>query len=112
VYETGACLYFTVVCAQAEDPVAQWRAAKAAVNTAIGDAGGTISHHHAVGFDHQSGYLREVGPLAIKALRAVKRTFDPERILNPGVLLGSATAGGFRDPAGFGMPGESEATVE
>jgi alkyldihydroxyacetonephosphate synthase len=96
VYETGASLYFTVVCAQAEDPVAQWWAAKTAANAAIGDTGGTISHHHAVGFDHQPGYRREVGPLAIEALRAVKRTFDPAGILNPGVLLGSATP----DPTG------------
>ncbi|MGH3713814.1 MAG: FAD-binding oxidoreductase [Micromonosporaceae bacterium] len=88
VYETGASLYFTVVCAQADDPVAQWRAAKQAANTAIGDAGGTITHHHAVGVDHQPGYAREVGPLAIEALRAVKRTFDPDGICNPGVLVG------------------------
>lgn len=88
VYETGASLYFTVVCAQAPDPVAQWRAAKAAANQAIGDAGATITHHHAVGIDHREGYAREVGPLAIEALRAVKRTLDPEGICNPGVLVG------------------------
>jgi alkyldihydroxyacetonephosphate synthase len=109
VYETGASLYFTVVCAQAEDPVTQWRTAKSAVNAAIGDAGGTISHHHAVGLDHQPGYLREVGPLAIEALRAVKHTFDPEGILNPGVLLGPANTGRLRAPAGDRTPGESEA---
>ncbi|HEX2418206.1 MAG TPA: FAD-linked oxidase C-terminal domain-containing protein, partial [Micromonosporaceae bacterium] len=98
VYENGASLYFTVVCAQAEDPVAQWRAAKAAANAAINDAGGTITHHHAVGFDHQPGYLREVGPLAIEVLHAVKRIFDPVGILNPGVLLGSV----HRDVTGRG----------
>ena len=88
VYSTGASLYFTVVCAQAPDPVAQWGAAKAAANQAIGDAGATITHHHAVGADHQPGYAREVGPLALEALRAVKRVFDPEGICNPGVLIG------------------------
>jgi alkyldihydroxyacetonephosphate synthase len=87
VYETGASLYFTVVCAQAVDPVGQWRAAKQAANTAIGAAGGTISHHHGVGTDHREAYVDEIGPLAIEALSAVKRTLDPDGILNPGVLL-------------------------
>jgi len=112
VYETGASLYFTVVCAQAEDPVAQWRAAKAAVNSAISEAGGTISHHHAVGLDHQPGYLREVGPLAVEVLRAVKQTLDPDGILNPGVLLGPAHTGRLRAPAGDRTPDESEATTQ
>jgi alkyldihydroxyacetonephosphate synthase len=89
VYETGASLYFTVVCAQAADPVAQWRIAKTAANTAIGSAGGTITHHHGVGTDHRDAYLAEIGPLAAAALRAVKQTLDPTGILNPGILLPS-----------------------
>jgi alkyldihydroxyacetonephosphate synthase len=71
----------------AEDPVAQWRAAKTAANEAILDAGGAITHHHGVGADHREPYAREVGPLAIEMLRAVKRTLDPAGILNPGILL-------------------------
>jgi alkyldihydroxyacetonephosphate synthase len=92
VYETGASLYFTVVCAQAHDPVAQWQRAKQAAGEAIGAAGGTISHHHGVGTDHSAGFAREVGPLAVEALRAVKRTLDPTGILNPGILLGPSAA--------------------
>jgi len=87
VYETGASLYFTVVCAQTDDPVDQWRAAKSAANAAISSAGGTITHHHAVGTDHRGAYTAEVGPLAIESLRAVKQTLDPTAILNPGILL-------------------------
>ena len=87
VYETGASLYFTVVCAQAGDPVAQWRTAKAAANAAIAGAGGTISHHHGVGTDHRDAYAAEVGPLALEALRSVKHTLDPTGILNPGILF-------------------------
>ncbi|GAA0515485.1 alkyldihydroxyacetonephosphate synthase [Saccharopolyspora erythraea NRRL 2338] len=87
VYETGASLYFTVVCAQAEDPVSQWREAKRAANEAIRAAGATISHHHGVGTDHRDTYAQEIGPLAVEALRAVKSTFDPAGILNPGVLI-------------------------
>jgi alkyldihydroxyacetonephosphate synthase len=87
VYPAGASLYFTVACAQAEDPVAQWRAAKEAAGEAILAAGGSISHHHGIGRDHRSFYEREVGPLAIDALRAVKERLDPAGILNPGILL-------------------------
>ena len=48
VYPAGASLYFTVVAALTADPVAQWGRAKDAASRAIGDAGGTITHHHAV----------------------------------------------------------------
>ena len=49
VYRSGASLYFTVGCAQLDDPLAQWRAAKAATSDAILAAGGSITHHHGVG---------------------------------------------------------------
>ncbi|GII83435.1 alkyldihydroxyacetonephosphate synthase [Sphaerisporangium siamense] len=87
VYATGASLYFTVVTAQAADPLAQWAAAKRAVNEAIGVTGGTISHHHGVGRDHRDAYAAEIGALGVEILRAVKERLDPEGILNPGVLI-------------------------
>jgi alkyldihydroxyacetonephosphate synthase len=87
VYPAGASLYFTVACAQTDDPVAQWRAAKAAASDAILEAGGSITHHHAVGTDHRDWYARELGELAIDTLRAVKATLDPAGIMNPGVLI-------------------------
>jgi alkyldihydroxyacetonephosphate synthase len=87
VYETGASLYFTVACAQTDDPVGQWHQAKQAANTAIRAAGAAITHHHGVGTDHRATYAEEVGPLAIEALQAVKAVLDPAGILNPGVLL-------------------------
>jgi alkyldihydroxyacetonephosphate synthase len=87
VYASGASLYFTVACAQLEDPVAQWRAASAAASDAILDAGGTITHHHGVGVDHRVWYEREIGALGVRALRAVKAVLDPAGVLNPGVLI-------------------------
>jgi alkyldihydroxyacetonephosphate synthase len=88
VYETGASLYFTVLCAQADDPIAQWRPAKAAASAAIRAAGATITHHHGVGTDHRADYHDEIGPIALDMLRAVKASVDPAGILNPGVLVG------------------------
>jgi alkyldihydroxyacetonephosphate synthase len=87
VYETGASLYFTVICAQTDDPVEQWRTAKAAASEAIAATGGTITHHHGVGTDHRDAYAAEIGPLAVEALRAVKKVLDPDGVLNPGILL-------------------------
>jgi alkyldihydroxyacetonephosphate synthase len=87
VYRSGASLYFTVAAAQLDDPVSQWDRAKAAASDAIVGAGGSISHHHGVGVDHREHYSREIGPLALEALRAVKATLDPAGILNPGVLI-------------------------
>ena len=87
VYETGASLYFTVLCAQADDPIAQWHKAKLAANAAIRAAGAAITHHHGVGTDHRDTYHEEIGPLAVDALRAVKTALDPAGILNPGVLI-------------------------
>lgn len=87
VYPAGASLYFTVVCAQDADPVAQWGRAKDAANEAIIAAGGTISHHHGVGTDHRDRLAAEVGPLGVAVLRAVKERLDPAGVLNPGVLI-------------------------
>jgi alkyldihydroxyacetonephosphate synthase len=87
VYPAGASLYFTVVCAQHADPVAQWNRAKSAANEAIAAAGGTISHHHGVGTDHRDRLAAEVGPLGVAVLRAVKERLDPAGVLNPGVLI-------------------------
>ncbi|MFI9101790.1 FAD-binding oxidoreductase [Streptomyces fildesensis] len=87
VYETGASLYFTVVSAQGEDPVAHWAPAKRAANDAILAAGGTITHHHGVGTDHRDWYAQEISPLGMDVLQAVKAALDPAGILNPGILL-------------------------
>ena len=66
LYPTGASLYFTVLGApDAADPAAQWRAAKAAATDAIVAAGGTITHHHAVGRDHAPWMRAEVGELGV-----------------------------------------------
>ncbi|WP_460819947.1 FAD-binding oxidoreductase [Nocardioides korecus] len=87
VYETGCSLYFTVAAPQGDDPVTQWLQAKAAANEAILGAGATITHHHAVGTDHRDWFARQVGPVGVTVLRAVKAALDPAGILNPGVLV-------------------------
>jgi alkyldihydroxyacetonephosphate synthase len=87
VYETGASLYFTVAARQRDDALGQWAAAKRAATRAMVAAGGTITHHHAVGRDHRPWLADEVGPVGVEVLRAVKQRLDPHGVLNPGILV-------------------------
>ncbi|HEX5822164.1 MAG TPA: FAD-binding oxidoreductase, partial [Solirubrobacterales bacterium] len=59
VYSDGPAPYYTVLApARRGDEVAQWDEIKAAVSETLIDAGGTITHHHAVGRDHRPWYDR------------------------------------------------------
>ena len=87
VYDAGASLYFTVVAGQTNNPARQWWQAKEAACKAIVAAGGTISHHHAVGTDHRPYLESEIGQLGVKILAAVKNTLDPAGIMNPQKLV-------------------------
>jgi alkyldihydroxyacetonephosphate synthase len=89
LYRSGASLYFTFMARQEEDALGQWRAAKAAASEAIVAAGGTITHHHAVGRDHAPWMRAEVGEMGLELIRAAKQRLDPAGIMNPGKLLPS-----------------------
>jgi len=90
VYPTGTSLYSTYVFRLAADPdqtLDRWRRLKRAASEVIVRHGGTISHQHGVGADHAPYLSAEKGPLGMAALKAVVRTFDPDGLMNPGVLL-------------------------
>jgi alkyldihydroxyacetonephosphate synthase len=88
VYPDGPAPYYTVLAqARRGDEVAQWDEIKAAVSDTVIDAGGTITHHHAVGRDHRPWYDRQRPARFADALRAAKAELDPKGILNPGVLV-------------------------
>lgn len=90
LYPTGSSLYVTYIFRLAADPdetMARWRALKSAASGTIVADGATISHHHGVGIDHAPYLEAEKGALGMAALQAVARTFDPDGIMNPGVLL-------------------------
>jgi alkyldihydroxyacetonephosphate synthase len=90
VYPDGAAPYFTVLApARRGSELAQWDAIKAAASEAVAGAGGTITHHHAVGRDHRPWYDGERPDLFAAALRGAKRALDPAGIMNPGVLIDS-----------------------
>jgi alkyldihydroxyacetonephosphate synthase len=94
VYPDGPAPYFTVVApggaGAASDPSAllgPWSTIKQACSEAVLAAGGTITHHHAVGRDHREYYGRQSPGLFQAALAAAKRELDPSGMCNPGVLL-------------------------
>ncbi len=90
LYPSGSSLYLTFLFRLAPDPgetLARWTAIKRAALTTIEAEGATITHHHGVGTDHAPYLVAEKGPLGMAALDAVVRTFDPDGIMNPGVLL-------------------------
>jgi alkyldihydroxyacetonephosphate synthase len=68
----------------------QWAEVKAAAAEAVLAAGGTITHHHAVGRDHRPWYDRQRPAPFAAALLAAKAAVDPAGVLNPGVLLDAA----------------------
>src|SRR5204863_531331 len=58
-YPDGPAPYFTVLApARRGEEADQWWAVKRAASDAVIDAGGTITHHHAVGRDHPPPYQR------------------------------------------------------
>jgi alkyldihydroxyacetonephosphate synthase len=88
VYPDGCAPYFTVLApARRGEELQQWAELKQAASEAIIAAGGTITHHHAVGRDHRPWYDRQRPDPFAEALRAAKAAVDPAGILNPGVLI-------------------------
>ncbi len=51
------------------------------------ELGGTITGEHGVGILKKEWLARELGPVGVEMQRAVKATFDPLGILNPGKLF-------------------------
>ncbi|MDE2464135.1 MAG: FAD-binding oxidoreductase [Alphaproteobacteria bacterium] len=92
IYPDGPAPYFSYSAlgtstGDLSTSLAKWRQIKAATNEIVVALGGTVTHHHAVGRDHRSGYELQSSPLFRHALAAAKAALDPAGILNPGVLI-------------------------
>lgn len=95
-YVDGACLYFTFA-AKVDESVrdAYYVAAWDAGTRAVLAAGGALSHHHGVGLN-RSRFVRDALGTGLDVLAGIKRTLDPNGILNPGKL---GLASPFGEPA-------------
>src|SRR5208282_5043399 len=87
VYPDGPAVYYTFNVRGAPGRlIEQWRHIKTRASDALIAAGGTITHHHAVGRDHMPWYRAQRPALFGRVFEAAKRTLDPAGIMNPGVL--------------------------
>jgi alkyldihydroxyacetonephosphate synthase len=87
VYPDGPAPYFSVMApGRFGSELAMWAEVKAAASEALLAAGATITHHHAVGRDHDAWYRRQRPELFGAALGAAKGVLDPAGVLNPGVI--------------------------
>ena len=89
VYPDGPAPYYTWSgMGRAGSEISMWQEVKDAANEVVVRAGGTSTHHHAVGRMHRpNAYDVQRPDLFADSLRAVKRTLDPNGVLNPGVLI-------------------------
>lgn len=90
LYAQGSSAYTTYLfrCADSyEKTLARWRVLKQIACETIVEFGGTISHQHGVGRDHAPYLAAEKGPLGMATIKALVHHFDPDRRMNPGVLL-------------------------
>lgn len=89
-YRDGASLYVTFLARMAHSKeIAQWETIKRAATECIMENGGTLSHHHGVGYEHAAWLNRENGAIGMDVLRALKSAIDPTNVMNPGKWLES-----------------------
>ncbi|TGN19694.1 FAD-binding oxidoreductase [Leptospira idonii] len=88
-YETGANLYFIFISPMDTknelDSFAKFH--KGLIDT-IHQNGGSLSHHHGIGRLLSPWMKSELGENGLQLLSAIKKSFDPKGIMNPGGLLG------------------------
>jgi alkyldihydroxyacetonephosphate synthase len=87
-YRDGASLYVTFLARMAKgNEIQQWEIIKRAATDCIMANGGTLSHHHGIGYEHAAWMQRENGETGMDALKTLKSTLDPNNVMNPGKWL-------------------------
>lgn len=84
-YEQGANLYF--IWMQKYQGLEQFRNFHSGVLDAIRDSGASVSHHHGIGKLFAKHNAESLGEVQMDILRALKKHFDPNNIMNPGGTL-------------------------
>jgi alkyldihydroxyacetonephosphate synthase len=85
-YPQGVCFYFTFGGAAVDcDPVEFYTSVWDAAMKSCVSAGGSISHHHGIGIMRAS-WLPEELKESFNVLKSIKKTLDPNSIMNPGKM--------------------------
>jgi alkyldihydroxyacetonephosphate synthase len=87
-YKTGGMMYPYVVnngSKSNEEMVDRYFQLHRAAVSAIHRLGGTMTHHHGVGLTLR-GFMQDEFGASLDALRSIKKTLDPNNIMNPGKL--------------------------
>jgi len=84
-YSQGTNLYFIFMMRPEHQE--EFFAFRSAVVSKIVESGGSISHHHGIGRMFAPWMEKHLGPEQMGVLRALKRHFDPNDIMNPGGVL-------------------------
>lgn len=85
-YPQGTNLYFIFILKPAS--VQEYRVFHRGIVDRIQEHGGSLSHHHGVGKLFAPWMEEHLGTVQMNVLRALKRHFDPDNIMNPGGTLG------------------------
>jgi alkyldihydroxyacetonephosphate synthase len=85
-YPQGTNLYFIFIARM--NDLAAYREFQAGIIDRIQQYGGSLSHHHGIGKMIAPWTEQHLGKEQMDVLRALKRHFDPNNIMNPGGTLG------------------------
>jgi alkyldihydroxyacetonephosphate synthase len=87
-YKTGACLYFTYATKQVpQKELEQYYHYKKSITENFLHHGATLTHHHAVGYEHAPWLEKELSAHGVKTFQALKNALDPKNICNPGKIF-------------------------
>jgi FAD/FMN-containing dehydrogenase len=67
--------------------MAKWETVNEAVHAVVGKYDGSISAEHGIGFLKRDLLAKAKDPVALSVMHAIKKTLDPNGILNPGKVL-------------------------
>lgn len=87
-YTQGANIYFTFVASEADPKqgIDLYDRVWSLTMRHTRRVGGTIAHHHGIGRVRKAWLEEELGA-TVDLLRRLKQAIDPQRIMNPGVLI-------------------------
>ncbi len=85
-YPQGTNLYFIFIARM--DDIDEYRTFQRKIIASIENSGGSLSHHHGIGRMMAPLMRKHLGKEQMDILIALKQHFDPDHIMNPGVMLG------------------------